>query len=185
MQITYATKTHLSVPHYNSEDAVWLQNNRNHSFWWPVLFLPNKRLRTQVFCTSLLLHSTLFWALGVIVPFYFRSLGSFATSTHMDVANRLSGSYQFDIRINNVPVNKREAHCESRHMWRHEWGCSEVDELFALRLKTLTCVHPCSCSHDATFERPHLKFACEGIASNLNAGWNSWAILRAFCKGAS
>lgn len=37
----------------------------------------------------------------------------------MDVANRLSGSYQFDIRINNVPVNKREAHWERRHMWWH------------------------------------------------------------------
>lgn len=55
------------------------------------------------FCTSLLLHSALF--LG---PFYFRSLGSFATRTHMDVANRLSGSYQFDIRINNAPVTNED-----------------------------------------------------------------------------
>lgn len=89
------------------------------------------------------------------MPFYFRSLGSFATRTHMDVANRLSGSYQFDIRINNVPVNKRGAHCEMRHMWWHEWGCSEVDELFALPLKTLTCIHLCSCSHDA--QQRHLN----------------------------
>lgn len=96
-----------------------------------------------------------FWALGVIVPFYFRSLGSFTTRTHMDVANRLSGSYQFDIRINNVPVNKWGSHCERHHMWWHEWGCSEVDELIALPLKAymLTCVNPCSCSHDAQ-QRP-------------------------------
>lgn len=137
MQITQATKTGLSVPHYDTEDALWLQQNGNHSFDGLLCFCQTKGCtKKQVFGTSLLLHSALFWALGDIVPFYFRSLGSFATNTHMDVANRLSGSYQFDIRINNVPVNKREAHCERRHMWWHEWVCIEVGGLFALPLIT-------------------------------------------------
>lgn len=129
-----------------------------------------------------------FWALGVIVPFYFRSLGSFATRTHMDVTNRLSGSYQFDIRINNVPVTNEDPTVKG----------ATCGGMSGDAVKSTNCLpSPSKHAHmrpplqlltwraAATSGCPHLKFACEGIASYFNAGWYSWVIHKSFCKVAS
>lgn len=92
----------LSVPRHNTK-AQW---KPQHLMAYFVFAKQNTQLCFfALHCYYILLC---FWALGVIVPFYFRSLGSFATRTHMDVANRLSGSYQFDIRINNVPITNED-----------------------------------------------------------------------------